>query len=468
MKKDNKSKLFFFLILGFSFIIITVFNICTPLMSDDFPYMEQARSAHNLWDIILQEYNQYMNWNGRSVTFVLYRILLCAPILVQKIANSIVFITLSILVYLNIKDRKKYDVLVMSMVQLGMWIFTVSFSQTILWECGAFVYLWGMTIVMGFLTTVRHLVVSERKCGVVTLILVFLFGWAAGWCNENTSGGALLLLLIAAGMYKYVYKKKIPGILFPAILGNMVGLGFLVLGPGVRKRATLIEENHSGLYGIFARLQKLTLYNKEAFLVLLILFAATIIWSLYYYKRHGKTAKEICYELRYRLAFFVVYFATVYALVATAVPEIRALFGAGVFLQIAVIQGIVDNVRKNADGEGDAAGQILRFAYSVAIVGMSLYLFFDIVDCGAMLVRIKRDDNERIEYIRQQVESGNTYVVVAKYHEAFDNHYTCAYEMDLEEDPGYWTNVLCLNHYGLNSISAIPYEEWEEQYKNGN
>ncbi len=464
MQEKRRKYLMAFLWILF-FILIFIFNICTPLISDDFDYMSQARSGNSLWDLILQEYNQYMTWNGRSVTYILYRILLCAPQVVLKLANSIVFMILSLLIYWNIDARKKYDCLVYLLVQLGLWIFSVQFPQTFLWESGSFTYLWGITIILGFITTVRYIALKKEKSSVLTCVLIFLFGWAAGWCNENTSGGALLLLLIFAFMFKFFEHKK-NKIFIPAIAGNIVGLCFLVLGPGVRSRASSIEELHSGLYGIVARIQKLTLLNEEAFLILLIIFTATIIWSVYYHSKKGDSVKEILYALRYRIIFFVVYGATVYALAATAVPQIRALFGAGIFLLIACIQGIVDNLRLDNDGKTDSTKQMLSFLYGSVIAAMSIYLFFQIIDCGAMLIRIRRDYDERIAYIEQQIAAGETDIVVAQFHEDFDNAYTCAYEMELTDDPEYWINVQYKNFFGVNSITAIPYDEWEENYSN--
>ena len=208
MSQKHSKKIYFWLVFVVAAVIITIFNIATPLMSDDLDYMSKARTANNLFDIFRQEYTHYMTWNGRSVTFTLYRIFLCAPEIVLKLANSAVFMVLSMLIYANIQGRKKYDAFVLLLVQLGLWVFGVSFAQTILWECGAFVYLWGLTIILGFLTTVRHLVVSEKKIPAYAYVLIFLFGWAAGWCNENTSGGALLLLMIMAWMYKLFTKRR--------------------------------------------------------------------------------------------------------------------------------------------------------------------------------------------------------------------------------------------------------------------
>ena len=44
----------------------------------------------------------------------------------------------------------------------------------------------------------------------------------------------------------------------------------------------------------------------------------------------------------------------------------------------------------------------------------------------------------------------------------FENKYTDAYKSELSsEDSGYWVNVAYATYYGVNSISAVPREEWE-------
>ena len=468
MSQEKKKKLVW-LIVVMSFLTVFVFNLFTPLLSDDLEYAKQARSASNLLDLFKQEYHQYMTWNGRSVTFMLFRIFLCAPEFVLKFANSIVFSILGFLIYMNIQKKDKWNPFTMLLVQLSLWIFAVSFAQTILWECGAFVYLWGMTIILGFMTCLWKLIQKDNKWNLLIAILMFFFGWAGGWCNENTSGGSLLfvLILIVIGLKE---KKKNPLYLYTAFAGNLIGLGFLVLGPGVRGRAkfTAEEENFHGIVGIIARIQKLTLYNRQAFLCLYIILMATIIWTyVTYTSKNGKTdIKTFLYVIRLRVLFFALHLATDYALAATATPQIRALFGSGIFLIIAVIQGITDNLELDAANAGKSADMILRFSYSLATGILLTLLTFEIVNSGAMLGRLRRDYNERMAYIQEQIDLGNENIVVAKFHEEFNNRYTCAFDaMELEDDPSFWTNIQYEKYFGVKSIRAIPYEEWEANYR---
>ena len=125
MKLRNPKKTAMYLIALFSFVAIFIFNYFTPFLSDDYGYAAQARTARGLTDLIAQEYHQYMTWIGRSVAHLILRISLRLPLILFKTANSIVFVLLSFLIYLQIPHRKKYDPIVFLLIQLSLWLFTV-------------------------------------------------------------------------------------------------------------------------------------------------------------------------------------------------------------------------------------------------------------------------------------------------------------------------------------------------------
>ena len=133
---------------------------------------------------------------------------------------------LSFLIYLQIPHRKKYDPIVFLLIQLSLWLFTVDFRQTVLWQTGACNYLWTTTIILAMMTTMHRLQTGacnylwtttiilammttmhsfrrvigapQRKGwhGLLFLILLFVFGVVAGWCSENTSGACLVYILL--------------------------------------------------------------------------------------------------------------------------------------------------------------------------------------------------------------------------------------------------------------------------------
>ncbi|MDD6362356.1 MAG: hypothetical protein PUG18_03720, partial [Lachnospiraceae bacterium] len=50
-------------------------------------------------------------------------------------------------------------------------------------------------------------------------------------------------------------------------------------------------------------------------------------------------------------------------------------------------------------------------------------------------------------------------ITVAQVHKDFYNEYSALPEMELTEDPAYWTNVGYEEYYGVSSIRAIPYDD---------
>lgn len=69
-----------------------------------------------------------------------------------------------------------------------------------------------------------------------------ILGVAAGWCNENTSGGAVLIIL---GYIYITYRKKKPLQLwmFSGLVGTIFGLFMMASAPGNAIRATYFERS---------------------------------------------------------------------------------------------------------------------------------------------------------------------------------------------------------------------------------
>ncbi len=499
IKTENRDKALVIAITAVSFLCVLIFNLLTPMLTDDYSYGTQVREAAGLMDLVRQEAHQYMTWNGRSVVHLILRVTLFLPRILFKFASSIVFAVLSVCIYLQIHGRKKWDPFVMLMVQLGLWLFTVDFAETILWQTGAVNYLWGTTIILGFMTLLKRRYQREAygtglgeagtvnadggkagAAGAAALAGFFIFGILAGWCNENTSGGCFLFVLFM--ILRARLSGKVPAYLYAAGLGNLIGLFIMVLAPGNAKRASFATENHSGLYGMAARFQKATLTIRDYFLVLLIVLLVCTVITILRHRREfaawyagREQTKEpagladILRPLWEVILFTFLFFATAYALILTVQPQPRAYFGAGIFLLIAVIQAIQVCVREEREADcatGDAAGAnsgallVRAAAYSV-IGALALSFFFTYIDCGAQLARINRDCEERIDYILQKKAEGADEIFVAQIHPEFENRYTIAYESDLTDDEYYWTNVAYQTYFGVESIYAIPYDEWK-------
>ena len=468
--REAGRRLTFRLIVLAAFVLIFIFNVLTPMMTDDLFYSKTVSEASSIRDLFAQEYTQYMTWTGRSVCHMILRFFLLTDKMVFNVANSVAFVLLTLLIYWNVDHRKKYDTPVYLLVNLLIWMFGVVFRQTVLWETGACNYLWGAVLIMGFVTLYRYGLKRESGGGqesegvvpkqadglkhpVLWAVFLPVLGVLAGWCNENSSGGGLLMVLLCLGFYLYEKKKGLHAIkpwMITGLLGNLAGLAIMVLAPGnaIRSQAQP-EEEHSGLLGYMARFQKITLAVRENFLLLLII--GILLFIIVYYQK--KSWKALWAYSRNGFLWAFVFLATCYALVLTPEPQARAYFGAGVFLTVSVVQFFVDVSEKEVIFASLKTGMI-----SV----MLLVMFFTYMDSGANLARIYREYNERDVYLTQKAEEGVTDVTVPMLRPDFETKYSDGYNSDIREDPGYWVNVAYASYYGFNSVSGVPREEWSD------
>ena len=157
----EKQRIVFGGLVGMSFLAILIYNFLTPLMSDDLLFDESL--YRSIGDIFREEYHQYMTWNGRSVLQIILKIFSLLPKWVFNICNSLCFVYTCLLIYWNINGRKQYDCLLYILIQLCMWNFSVDFDQTVLWLGGACNYLWGIMIILSFITLYRHMLEKGKR-----------------------------------------------------------------------------------------------------------------------------------------------------------------------------------------------------------------------------------------------------------------------------------------------------------------
>ena len=434
--------------------MIFIFNVLTPAMSDDLFYGKEVSAAGSILGLIQQEYNQYMTWSGRSVCHLILRCFLSMDKMVFNVFNSIVFVMLTLCIYWNIDHKKKYDTGVFLLVNLLLWLFGVVFRQTVLWETGACNYLWGAAIILGFLTCYRYALnhSDNLRHEAVWTVLLPVFGILAGWCNENTSGGGLLFILILLGIYCFE-RRGHKGIIRPWMItgpaGQLTGFLFMILAPGNFIRGQLKEEEHTGIFALVSRFQKIILAVRDNFLVLLIigLFLFVIINCQ---KKSWSVIVKIC---RNGILWTFIFTATCFALVLTPEPMPRAYFGAGVFLIIAVVQFFVDVEEKEA---------VFRSLKNGLLAVLCLIMFFTYMDSGADMARIYREYHEREVYLEQKAEEGAREVTVPLLRPDFETEYSDGYNSDIQEDPGYWINVAYAGCYGFDSVSGVPREDWTD------
>lgn len=213
------------------------------------------------------------------------------------------------------------------------------------------------------------------------------------------------------------------------------------------------EGEYTGLVGLLSRIYKITINLRELFFGVIVI--TVIVLVLLVLQKKLRDWRQI--RGSETVLFLVGALATGYALALAPTPMNRAYFGAGIFLFIACIQGIVDVTDQE---------QAIRAAKYSLVSVLCVWLFFTYLDNLVNLARIYREEQERIGLLRAEKADpdGDGIVVLPKLRPAFENPYSDAHNSDLEEDKDYWINLFYEIYYDVGNITAIPREEWDELY----
>lgn len=233
------------------FLGMVVLNFLTPLFSDDYRYYAETTS---IGTILADEYHQYMTWTGRSVVHLFVRFFTHLPKPIFNIFNAgvMTFLITRIqkLALLKKTESKWLTALNYIFIFALLWLFTPKFVDVFLWLTGAINYSTAMVFMIVYLSIFHREVLFGNVHDSWPIVMgVFFFGVVAGWCNENTSGGTLLIAIGYSLIYRFYLKHPIKKWMFAGMIGNIVGLAFMLLAPGNKVRGTYFPRTKMSFFG---------------------------------------------------------------------------------------------------------------------------------------------------------------------------------------------------------------------------
>ncbi len=428
------------------FICLLVFNRCTSYYTDDYLYGLDTLASGN---VFAAEYRQYIGWTGRSVVHIIARLFLLMPKDVFNVCNAAAFVLLLFSVCRHIKPRKPAEAAVFIAVTALLWLFLPNFGTTVLWLTGACNYLWGTLIVLSFVYVYRRALTdgADRLPGGLKAAVMFLFGAAAGWCNENTSAGALLLIAALSAVYALTGHRRPRAWMLSGVAGNLLGFIMMITAPGNAARLNAYKLQNPAL--ILDYSQRAIICLKE-FLILSPMFIIVIIALAAALKKNdGKNKAAALIMSLYAAASAAMVAAMFFS---PQIPQ-RSFFGATTFLVCAAVMGaailVQVGVRSKIAVRVGLAAVVL--AAAVCFVGASMYI-----------VKIKQAYNLRDYYIAVQREAGCENVIVPAItlpQSAFSSY-------GYGPDPLYREFVLTASaveyqYKDLNTIQSVPQQLWD-------
>ncbi|MBR4530167.1 MAG: hypothetical protein IKO80_07810 [Lachnospiraceae bacterium] len=436
---------------------VLIYECLTPVFSDDFSYMRDTAQARHAGEIFALEARQYLSWTGRSVSHLILRFFLYFFGLnrsVFNVAAALVFTLMTVLMTGLARGGRREDPLRMYLfISVCVWLFAVKPGQTIFWMTGACNYLFTTTIILTFFMLCRRTYAAPR--GTVKpwqAVLLVLTGILAGWCNENTSGGAVLFALLY--LVIPVIRQKRDGGILPPMMIRLAGLagvsaGFLMqlLSPGNRYRVSVSGESQSGIAMYGVRFLGITEEVCSLFLPLLLAALFLIIAA----RRQGTSWADP--GMKNALLFLLLSGATCGCLILAPSPQTRVYFGAGIFLLIACAQLFL---LIRWDGVWPAA--VRDFIIGALILVMA----FRYVSYGGALAGIYREETARYALLEERRGQEDIDYYLPMLPARYDNRYTMAYEVDLQRKWNSFSNMQMAEYFGVTLIVGVPYEEYED------
>ena len=428
--------------LGLIAISFFVLNLFTPYIGDD--YLLKC-NLNNFIDIVVQNYNHYFLTNGRLVSHFFSRLFLLLPKIWFNIFNTFIYIIFLLLIYkhatLDLAVRKNKAYIFLILINCSIFLIGLRWGHVFLWLDGACNYLWTMVFILAFLLLYRKPEYTEK----ISPVMLFGGGVVVGWCNENSSGGAILFCIISL-LSLHIRCKKIPKSLLIGLFGAILGFSLMLLAPGNMIRLAEYVDNRP-FYEVF--LERFFYITNKIYENYKFIFIAMIILFIFLLteKNRGQSYISILYSF--------VAIAIAYALVLSPLSLDRSFLGTTVFLMIAVVRLL-------------ALFSITYDDFRLSTICVSVIVFLFLVPFANAcfdIIQYKIASDARDDYVINQREHGYTNIVVPEINELATDIHNSAYNYNILVDE--WRESYA-NFFDVTSINTVSIEAFNNIFKNGN
>lgn len=420
------------------FISMLALNFLTPLLADDYSYgLNLAnKKLTGIVDITNYQIWHYFNWGGRTVAHTFAQTFLMFPKAIFNIINSLMYTGLVYLIYLhgqlNRKENKKKAYLIL-LIHLILWFIIPVFGQSFIWLIGSCNYLWTTVIVLYFLLLFRK---NEHESKWYKVITMFLIGLLAGWTNENTSVGLIVILLSTLIIDKITTKKwnltktKVAG-----IIGSLIGFILMICAPGNYVRNAEFKDDTFIIVKFIKRAIDIT-GNAEIYILPLIITIIILISLKIYHKK--KIEKEVT-------PFILGGFAATYSMVASPTFPERAWTGVIVYFVVAIVILVYDFEKIH---------RIYKFILVDLCIILSIIFIGEYLNTARDINALRATWTER----EKVIEKSNKNQIYKFYRYETTNNKNPAYGLnDIGEDYKVWPNSSIAKYYGIKGIKSKTY-----------
>ena len=291
MKKINNfmlSKRGVMFSLSIVFVLILCLNCLTIWAADDYAFYNNVwlnQEKFSILRVFERSKEFYFAWTGRFLSTFINYIFLYLPKIIFNIANSAVYTGLVYIIYKIVKNKSKYNGYLLLGVFLMTWLLVPSVGQVMFWQIGSVIYLWMYFLVALLIYFYTELLKknSKLKDNLITILLLFLLGLAAGNGFETNSIVLLAFLFLVLIYIKFIQKNKLPKWAIFTFVATIIGSCFNFFSPGNAVRMTQMGSNSSFIDKIINNIGP-WFYNgilrSKLFIVIILLILAYTIYII--------------------------------------------------------------------------------------------------------------------------------------------------------------------------------------------
>ena len=261
--KNIKSKTWIKIILVSIFLMMLVLNLLTPLIADDYSYALNVNGTRlsGIMDIINFQIQHYLIWGGRTVAHSIAQLFLMMPKFIFDIFNSLIYTLLIGLIYKIAKGKNEDDKPCLLLgIHFALYFLSPVFGQNCIWLVGSCNYIWTTTLILLMIS--QFVLKGDKKDTILRIIGIFLLGIIAGWTNENTSFG-LIVLLVSILIINRINKEKISKWKISGLIGVIIGFIIMIAAPGNYVRSAEFVDNDFIIIKWIKRFANCTLGLKD-------------------------------------------------------------------------------------------------------------------------------------------------------------------------------------------------------------
>ena len=438
IKIENKTA--FRIILFTIFLSMVVLNLLTPLIADDYSYALTYNHTRikSIIDIINYQSHHYMVWGGRSIAHGIAQFFLMFPKHIFSVFNSLIYIVVINLIYKIVKGKEKEDKPYLLLgIHFILYFLTPVFGQTCIWLIGSCNYIWTTSIILFLIYQFKNN--SDKKDNILRIILMLLLGILAGWTNENTSFG-LIVVLVSSLVINKINKEKISKWKISGLIGSIIGFIIMIGAPGNYVRSEKFVDNDFILVKWAKRFINCTTGIVDNCLPLIILLV--ILFTIYIYNR--KKINTWVY------VFILGSFFSVYSMVLSPEFPPRSWFGVIIYLSIGTLL-LVYNL--------DKIHKIFKPIILDILVITSFIFIVDYLKLAMDINQLRGTWSYRIQQIKTTKDSP-----IVFYEYITTNHKNPNYQLaDIYEDKDSWPNKEIAIYYNIEEQGIVRYVEEENE-----